>query len=143
MAEPKTKPTTAKVTDFINAIDDPGMRADAKRVAAMMRKATGARAKMWGTSIVGYGSYSYTNTAGKDLEWMLTGFSPRKQALSIYIMSGFRKSEPLMQKLGKHKTGKSCLYIKRLSDIDEDVLQQLITESVQQMQETYKTKPGP
>lgn len=139
MAEPKTKPTKGSVTAFINGIDDAGKKADARKVAAMMRRATGSRATLWGPSIVGYGKYSYTNTAGKDVEWMLTGFSPRKQALTVYIMPGFAKYGALMKKLGRHKTGKSCLYIKRLSDVDEAVLEELIAESVGEMRRRYET----
>ena len=140
MAELKTKPTNASVKAFIDSIEDKQKRADARKIAAMMRRATGSRARMWGPSIVGYGSYKYTNTKGKDLEWMLTGFSPRKQALTVYIMPGFSKFDRLMAKLGKYKTGKSCLYIKRLSDVNEKVLQQLIGHSVQHMRKTYETK---
>lgn len=140
MAELKTKPTKASVTEFVNAIDDPQKKADARKVAAMMRKATGKRAKMWGSSIVGFGTYEYTNTAGKDFEWPITGFSPRKQALTVYIMPGFSRFQPLMKKLGKYKTGKSCLYIKRLSDVDEKVLQKLIDGGVKRMREVYKTR---
>ncbi|MDJ0699372.1 MAG: DUF1801 domain-containing protein [Woeseiaceae bacterium] len=140
MAELKTRPTKASVTEFINGIDDKQKRADARTVASMMRRATGCRARMWGDSIVGYGSYSYTNTAGKDFEWMLTGFSPRKQALTIYIMPGFSKFESLLKRLGKYKTGKSCLYVKRLSDVNERVLEQLIGRSVKHMRQTYETR---
>lgn len=140
MAELKTRPTKASVTAFINDIEDPQKRADAKRVAAMMRRATGLRAKMWGSSIVGYGRYTYTNTVGKDLEWMLTGFSPRKHALTVYVMPGFSNFESLMNRLGKYKTGKSCLYIKRLSDVDEKVLEQLIKRSVKHMQKNYPSR---
>lgn len=140
MAELKTRPTTASVTAFIDAIDDKQRKADVKKVAAMMRKATGSRAKMWGGSIVGYGKYRYSNSAGKDFEWMLTGFSPRAQSLSIYIMSGFSGFESLMKKLGKYKTGKSCLYVKRLDDVDEDVLQKLIDASVAKMRKRYDTE---
>ncbi len=139
MAELKTKPTRASVTAFINGIEDSRKKSDAKKVAAMMRRATGARAAMWGASIVGYGKYTYTNTAGKDLEFMLTGFSPRKQALTVYIIPGFAKFGALMKKLGKHKTGKSCLYIKSLSDVDEAVLEDLIVASVDDMRRRYET----
>lgn len=139
MAELKTKPTKASVTEFMNRIDDPAKKADAKKVAAMMRKATGKRARMWGTSIVGFGTYRYTNTVGKEFEWPITGFSPRKQALTIYVMPGFSKFQPLMKKLGKYKTGKSCLYIKHLSDVDETVLQKLIDGGVKRMRKTYET----
>ena len=139
MAELKTKPTRTSVATFINSVDERQRRADSRKVAAMMRKATGKRAKMWGTSIVGYGTYQYANTAGVEFEWPITGFSPRKQALTIYIMPGFSNFDTLMKKLGKYKTGKSCLYIKRLSDIDEKVLQRLIDASVKRMRKTYKT----
>lgn len=140
MAELKTRPTRASVTEFIKHIENPQQRADSKNLATMMRKATGSRARMWGEQIVGFGSYQYSNTAGKSFEWMLTGFSPRKQAMSVYIMAGFSKFDALMKKLGRYKTGKSCLYIKRLSDVDEKVLQQLIAASVKHMQQQYKTK---
>lgn len=105
----------------------------------MMRRATGSRAKMWGDSIVGYGKYKCTNAHGKDVEWMITGFSPRKQALTIYVIPGFSGFESLMSRLGKYKTGKACLYIKRLSDINEKVLEQLIGRSVQLMRKRYET----
>ena len=95
---------------------------------------------MWGTQIVGFGSYYYTNTAGKDFEWPLIGFSPRKQALSVYIMPGVSRFDGLLKKLGKYKNGKSCLYIKRLSDVDERVMERLINESVKRMRKAYKTK---
>lgn len=139
MAENKTKQTSASVTDFVKSIENPQMRADAKKVASMMRRATGKRAKMWGSSIVGYGTYHYKYDSGREGDFMLTGYSPRKQALSVYIMPGFSKFGPLMKKLGKYKTGKSCLYIKRLSDIDEQVLEKLIEGSVKQMRQKYET----
>lgn len=139
MAENKTKKTGASVSDFLMSIDNPQMRADAKKVASMMRRATGKRAKMWGSSIVGYGTYHYKYDSGREGDFMITGYSPRKQALSVYIMPGFSKFGPLMKKLGKYKTGKSCLYIKRLSDVDEDVLEKLIDGSVREMRKNYKT----
>ena len=139
MAENKTQPTKASVAAFINAIDDPEKRADARKLAAMMRKATGKRAKMWGPSMVGYGTYHYKYASGREGDFMVTGFSPRKQALTVYIMAGFSKYDALMKKLGKYKTGKSCLYIKRLSDVDEAVLQRLIGESVKYMRKNYDT----
>jgi hypothetical protein len=140
MAELKTRPTKASVSAFIDAIEDKQQKADIKKIAAMMRKATGSRARMWGEQIVGFGTYTYANTAGKNFAWMLTGVSPRKQAISVYIMTGFTRFEALMNRLGKYKTGKSCLYIKRLSDVDDDVLQRLISASVRQMRKVYKTK---
>lgn len=138
MAELKTRPTQASVKAFVDAIGEPQKRRDARKVAAMMRKATGKPARMWGSSIVGYGKYRYTNTAGKDFEWMLTGYSPRKQALTVYIMSGFGRYADLLERLGKFKTGKSCLYIKRLSDVDVAVLEKLIRASVADMRRRYE-----
>ena len=139
MAENKTKPTKASTVAFINGIEDRQKRADCKRVAAMMREATGARAKMWGANIVGFGRYHYKYASGREGDYMLTGFSPRKQALTVYIMPGFSHFSALMSKLGSYKTGKSCLYIKRLSDVDESVLRRLITESVKYMRRKYET----
>ena len=139
MAENKTKPTTASVTAFVKAIDDPQKRADARKVAAMMRRATGKRPRMWGSSIVGYGNYHYKYASGREGDFMLTGYSPRKQALTVYVLAGFSRFGPLMKKLGKYKTGKSCLYIKRLADVDEGVLEQLIKESVEYMRNNYET----
>lgn len=139
MADNKTKATGASVTAFLSAIDDNEKRRDCKRVAAMMRKATGNRAKMWGPSIVGFGRYHYKYASGREGDFMITGFSPRAQSLTLYIMPGFKQFEPLMKKLGKFKTGKSCLYIKRLSDVDESVLEQLINRSVRHMRQIYPT----
>ncbi len=140
MAENKTRPTRASATVFMSTIEDPGMRADAKKVAAMMRRATGKRATMWGSSIVGYGSYHYRYDSGREGDFLITGFSPRKQALTVYIMPGFSHFEELMSKLGRYRTGKSCLYIKQLADIDEAVLERLIQESVRYMRTHYETR---
>jgi len=140
VAENKTKPTRASVTSFINGIEDEQKRRDARKVAAMMRSATGSRARMWGANIVGFGEYHYKYESGREGDFMITGFSPRKQALTVYVIPGFKHFESLMSKLGKYRTGKSCLYIKRLSDIDENVLQRLITRSVNYMRKNYATK---
>lgn len=140
MAENKTRPNKRSVTAFMNGIEDPQRRRDAKKVAAMMRQATGSRAKMWGANIVGYGEYHYKYDSGREGDFMIAGFSPRKQALTLYVIPGFKHFESLMKKLGKHKTGKSCLYIKRLSDVDEKVLQRLIVASVKHMRKNYDTK---
>jgi hypothetical protein len=130
MAELKTKKTKAGVAAFLNAIDDDQKRKDSKAVAKIMKEITGKSPKMWGTSIVGYGSYHYKYASGQEGDWPLAGFSPRKQALTLYIMSGFKEYKPLLKKLGKHKTGKACLYIKKLEDVDEKVLRELIKRSV-------------
>ncbi|MDH3615079.1 MAG: DUF1801 domain-containing protein [Gammaproteobacteria bacterium] len=140
MAENKTKPTRASVATFINGIEDRQKRRDVKKVAAMMRSATGSRARMWGANIVGFGEYHYKYASGREGDFLITGFSPRKQALTVYVIPGFKHFESLMSKLGKYKTGKSCLYIKRLSDVDEKVLEQLIVRSVRYMRRNYETK---
>ncbi|MGI9249367.1 MAG: DUF1801 domain-containing protein [Woeseiaceae bacterium] len=140
MAENKTKPNKSSVTAFINSIEDKQKRSDARKVAAMMREATGSRAKMWGANIVGFGEYHYKYESGREGDFMITGFSPRKQSLTLYVIPGFKHFDPLMSKLGQHKTGKSCLYIKRLSDIDEKVLKRLIVSSVKYMRKHYETK---
>jgi len=139
-AENKTKATKQSVATFLNGIDDKDKRADAKKVAAIMQKVTGAKAAMWGSSIVGFGQYHYKYESGREGDFMLAGFAPRKKALTIYIMAGFKLYDSLMKKLGKYKTGKSCLYVERLSDIDEKVLTQLIDKSVQYMRKNYETR---
>lgn len=137
MTEPKTRSRHGTVTDFLKTIDNSEKRADCRKVAAMMRAATGARPRMWGTSIVGYDRYEYHYASGRSGEWFLCGYSPRKRDLTIYIMPGFEPFKPLMAKLGKYKTGKSCLYLRRLADVDEKVLQALIAESVKEMRKRY------
>ena len=137
MAELKTKATKASVTEFVRDIADKRKRADCRKIAAMMRAASGKRARMWGTSIVGYGSYDYKYASGREGTWMEIGFSPRAQNISIYIMPGFSGFQPLMKKLGKYKTGKSCLYIKSLDDVDQKVLEKLMVESVKKIRRIY------
>lgn len=137
MAELKTKPTKASVTKFLNDIEDPQQRADAKKIHALMRTASGKRAKMWGESIVGYDEYTYEYASGRSGSWPRIGFSPRKRDLTLYIMPGVATQGTLLTKLGKHKTGKSCLYIKRLSEVDETVLTELIESAVATMKRKY------
>jgi len=137
MSELKTKKTKASVTEFLNGIDDKQKRADCKAIAKIMRDATGKRAKMWGSAIVGYDSYDYVYKSGRSGTWMATGFSPRAQNISIYIMPGFKKFAPLMKKLGKYKAGKSCLYIKKLADIDQKILARLVRDSVKEIHRIY------
>ena len=139
MAELKTKVNDGDVAAFIDAVPDPTKRRDAQTVLAMMAKITRRPAKMWGPSIVGFGSYHYRYASGREGDMMLTGFSPRKNALTLYIMPGFSRHAALMGKLGKYRTGKSCLYVKRLEDIDLKVLAQLIRASVAHMRRTYPT----
>ena len=137
MAHNKTKPTPQKGSEFIAGIEDKVKRDDCRELMKLMSGITGNRAKMWGASIVGYGKYHYKYESGREGDFFLTGFSPRKQALSIYIISGFSISPKLMEKLGKYKTGKSCLYVKKLDDIDRSMLAQLVKESVAYMRGKY------
>ena len=134
MAELKTKPTDASVIDFLNQIPDPKRRQDCLAVLELMQAATDAQPKLWGSNIVGFGNNHYTYATGREGDWFLIGFSPRKQNITIYFTSEFAEKESLLQKLGKHKTGKSCLYINKLQDIDPAVLQELIEQSVAQPQ---------
>lgn len=136
--EPKTKPTAASVSAFLGAIEDPERRADCKALARLMRRATGKTPKMWGPSIVGYGSYHYRYASGREGDWMLTGFSPRKRDLTVYVMSGFPRHAALMKKLGKFKTGKSCLYLTRLADVDQEVLEELVRASAEHVARTQQ-----
>ena len=126
MAEQKTKPTKASVTQFLNKIPDAGRREDCFAIAKMMEEITGNKPVMWGPAIVGFGTYRYKYASGREGDWPMTGFSPRKQDLTLYIMIGFDKHAELMSQLGKHRTSKSCLYIKRLSDIHVPTLKKLI-----------------
>ena len=137
MAENKTKPTVQKVSEFIAGIEDRQKRADCRELMKLMSGITGNRAKMWGSSIVGYGKYHYKYESGREGDFFLTGFSPRKQALTLYIVSGFSINPELMEKLGKYKTGKSCLYVKKLDDVNREVLAQLIEESVAHIRKKY------
>ena len=130
MAENKTKPTDVSVDDFLAAIENEERRADCRVIAKLMRKVTKQKPIMWGPSIIGFGSYRYTYASGRSGEICQTGFASRKGDISVYLTDRFPDREELLAKLGKHKTGKACLYIRRLSDIDLKVLEQLIAGSV-------------
>jgi hypothetical protein len=133
MAELKTKKTNASVDKFLNGVTDEQRRKDCFKLVDILKTATKSEPAMWGTSIVGFGRHQYKYTSGRELEWFLVGFSPRKQDLTLYIMPGVERYPELMKKLGKHKTGKSCLYIKNLGDIDLPTLKKLIKESIGDM----------
>jgi hypothetical protein len=133
MTELKTRPTEASVDDFIAAIPDETRREDCRTVVEIMKDATHSEPKMWGPAIVGFGEYHYKYDSGREGDWFLAGFSPRKSALTLYVMAGFDRYDSIMARLGKYKTGKSCLYVKKLSNIDLDVLRELVVESVKHM----------
>lgn len=128
MAENKTQKTQASVAEFIEGIDDPQKKGDSKALVALMEKITGEKPTMWGSSIVGFGDFHYRSAAGSEGDWFRVGFSPRKQNLTVYLSLSDVASEydALLDRLGKHSTGKSCLYIKRLDDVDQQVLEELI-----------------
>jgi len=131
MSEVKTKPNKDSVMDFLNAVENEKKREDCFRILDLMKEVTGEEPRMWTGGIVGFGSYHYKYKSGREGDWFVTGFSPRKQNLTMYIMAGFAKYDELMSKLGKYKTGVSCLYIKKLEDVDQDVLVELVTQSVE------------
>lgn len=137
MAETKTKPTGVSADDFIAAVPDPQRREDAKQVRAMMERLSGEPAAMWGPSIVGFGTYHYKYDSGHEGDMARIGFSPRARELVLYVTDGFPRHQAIMDRLGKYRTGKSCLYIKRLADVDEDALEALIVESLAYMREHY------
>jgi len=136
MAELKTRENDGDVLAFLNAVPDESKRADALRMMAIMREVTGEEPRLWGDNIVGYGHYHYKYASGREGDWFLAGFSPRKANLTLYITSGFEQFEELRARLGKHTIGKSCLYVKRLSDLDEATLRELIGRSVEHMRAT-------
>jgi hypothetical protein len=133
MAELKTKKTNASVEEFLSTITDEQRRADCFAIVEMMKKATKTEPKMWGASIVGFGQYHYKYASGREGDWFQIGFSPRKQDLTLYFCDGVERQPELLSQLGKYKTGKSCLYIKRLADLDLKVLKQMIQNSVTQV----------
>jgi hypothetical protein len=137
MAELKTKPTKASVAAFLNGVDA-DRRADCRALVRMMSDATGAKPKMWGSSIVGFGNHRYEYDSGRGGDWFMTGFSPRKRDLTLYLMPGVQRYPDLLAKLGKHSTGVGCLYIKRLADVDAAVLKELLARAVQNLAKTAK-----
>ena len=137
MSAMKTIKNQDSVSAFIDKVEDEQKREDCWTLMKIMNQITGSQATMWGSSIVGFGSYHYRYASGREGDFFLTGFSPRKQNLTVYVMPGFSQYGSLMQKLGKHKVGKSCLYMKKLEDVDVQVLTSLIDESVQKMRRKY------
>lgn len=140
MAEPKTKLTKHSVEKFLNTVKDKKRRDDCFAVLELMKTITGEDPKMWGTSIVGFGTYHYVYASGREGDWPVAAFSPRKQNLTLYMMPGFEKYSELMGKLGKYTTGKSCLYINQLEDVDQGALKKLIKLSVQDVKKHYGKK---
>ena len=134
-AELKTKVNDASVTEFLNSVADEQKRDDCFEILKMMKQVTKEEPKMWGDSIVGFGSYHYKGKSGREGDWMLTGFSPRKQNLTLYLMGGLEAHAALLDKLGKYTNGAGCLYIKTLNDVDRKVLKELVQASVRRMKQ--------
>jgi len=137
MSEPKTRKTNASVEEFLAAVTHDKRREDCRAVVEIMREITGEAPVLWGDSLIGFGSYHYTYESGREGDWPLTAVSPRKQSLTLYIMPGFARYEALMAKLGKYKTGKSCLYVNKLEDIHLPTLRRLIAQSVEHIAKRY------
>ena len=137
MAELKTKKSNASAQDFVQQVENEKRRLDATRLLEMFEQETGESAVMWGDSIVGFGSYHYVYDSGREGDWPMVGFSPRKQNLTIYIMTGFAQATEILSKIGKYKNGKSCFYISKLEDVDERLLRQLIKNSYDRMKSKY------
>lgn len=139
MTDQKTKPTDQDVLDFLNSVEDEKKKQDALALLDIMRDITGEQPKMWGSSMVGFGSYHYKYASGREGDNFLVGFSPRKDNLTLYIMGGYDQYEALMGKLGKYKIGKSCLYLKKLADVDTNTLRELIRQSAEHIKTVYPT----
>ena len=137
-AELKTKVNDGSVEKFLDTVKDEQTHKDCYEILKMMENITKEKAKMWGSSIVGFGSYHYKSKSGREGDWMLTGFSPRKQNITLYLMGGFNESKDLLKKLGKYKTSVGCLYIKKLEDVDKKVLKELVSASVKKMKKLSK-----
>jgi len=135
VAELKTKKNEASVTGFINAIEDEDKRKDSLAILKLMKQVTKKTPKMWGGSIIGFGDYHYKYASGREGDWFAAGFSPRKQNLALYLTGGLDQHKALLKKLGKHTTGKGCLYIKKLDDVNVNILKELIAQAAQELEQ--------
>ena len=133
MAELKTKKNDQSVEAFLNRVEDETKRQDCFAILDLMKQATGSEPAMWGDSIIGFGNFNYQYDSGRQIDWFLVGFAPRKKDITLYLMPGISRYEDLLKKLGKHKTGKGCLHVKRLADIDQKTLRELVKQSVAQI----------
>jgi hypothetical protein len=142
MAENKTKPTVQSVTDFIATVENPKRRADADVLDAMFRRVTGWQPRMWGPSLIGYGEYHYTYESGRTGDMLATGFSPRKANLVLYIMPGYAEFGHILDRMGKYKLGKSCLYINKLADVDMAVVEEIVRAGLDDLATRWPVKPS-
>ena len=137
MVELKTKPTKVRAEDFLESVEHPQRKADGFELLKIMKEVTKEDPVMWGDSIVGFGTYHYKYASGREADWLKVGFSPRKRSLTVYLAPGLDEIEPYLEKLGKHRVGKGCLYINKLSDVDEDVLKKIIKKSIEVLEKRY------
>ncbi len=137
MAELKTKPNDASVREFLDTIEDEAKRDDCYEIMNMMQEVSGEEPKMWGSSIIGYGTYHYKYASGREGDWMRIGFSPRKLNITLYLLAGVERNAEILSRIGKYKNGKSCFYIKKLDDIDRKVLRELMTASLEHIEDIY------
>ena len=137
----KTKPTPVSPTEFVAAVEHPTRRADGEKLLGWFEEVTGYTPRMWGPSLVGYGRYHYKYDSGREGDMLITGFSPRKANLVLYIMPGYRDMSDKLARLGRHKAGKSCLYINKLADVDMEVLREIVEDGFSYMKENYDTWP--
>ncbi|UIP28453.1 DUF1801 domain-containing protein [Photobacterium sp. TLY01] len=137
MSTLKTRPTQASVTAFIAALSDSQQQADSHQLLALLNELSGKTAVLWGDSLIGFGTYFYSNTAGKHFSWPMIAFSPRQGKMTLYFMLGFAAHQAQLEQLGKHKLGKSCLYIKRLQDINLSVLREMLNQHIAMMKQKY------
>lgn len=135
----KTQPTKVSPSAFLKSIEHDKKREDGQELLKFFKRVTGMTPKMWGPTMIGYGRYAYKTQSGREGEFFLTGFSPRKTALTIYIMPGYRDMSDKLKRLGKHKIGKSCLYIKKLEDVDMNVLEEIVCDGLDYMHKNYET----
>ena len=139
MADNKTRPTEVDPHDFLDTVENPTRRSDAEVLLEMMKRVTGCEPRMWGPSIIGFGRYHYRYDSGREGDSMITGFSPRKANLVIYVMPGYEDRTEQLDALGKHRLGKSCLYVNRLADVDLSVLERIVADGVAEMRSAYET----
>lgn len=138
MVELKTKPTDASVEKFLEAVEHPTRKADGLALLEIMKEVTQEKPVMWGASIIGFGTYHYKYASGREADWLKVGFSPRKRSLTVYLAPGLDDIEDLREQLGKHRVGKGCLYINKLSDVDTDVLKLIIKKAIEVLDQRYK-----
>lgn len=137
MSENKTRPSSRSAEDYLDSVSDPVRREDARALCEMMKRVTGEEPVLWGGSMVGFGKYRYRYESGREGEWLATGFAPRAKELVVYLIADAPNRQDLLARLGKHRTGKSCLYIKRLPDVNLDVLEALIRKSLGALRDRY------